>query len=99
MADPHTTTANDPVVSGVPYPVTRLDGTPARTVAEFVGDTTFLVHEAARQREVSGTGVLDVAATSVRFYQKDPQHEFRDVRVWRLEAGDGGFVARHDAAI
>ena len=99
MADPHSTTANDPVISGVPFPVTRPDGTAVQTVAEFVGDTTFLVHEAVRQREVSGTGVLDVSATSVRFYQKDPQHEFRDVRVWRLEAGGDGFTARHDAAI
>ena len=99
MADPHTTTATDPVVSGVPFPVTRPDGTAVQTVAEFVGDATFVVHEAARQRAVSGTGVLDVAATSVRFYQKDPEHEGRDVRVWRLEPGGGGFTARHDAAI
>lgn len=92
--------AIDSVVSGVPYAVTRSDGSPAATVAEFTGATAFLVHQAAQHSLICGTGVLDVAGTSVRFYQKDPQHDGRDVRIWRLQASeDAGVTARHDAAI
>ncbi len=92
-------TATDSVISGVPYAVTRADGTPAAAVLEFVGDTAFLVHQATQHSLVSGTGRLDVGGAEVRFYQKDPDHEGRDVRIWRLQATDTGVTARHDAAI
>lgn len=94
-----TDTATDSVISGVPYAVTRADGSPARTPAEFVGDTAFLVHQATQHSLICGTGVLDVAGDAVRFYQKDPDHEGRDVRIWRLVSEDSGVCARHDAAI
>ncbi|WP_157970626.1 hypothetical protein [Nakamurella deserti] len=91
--------ATDSVVSGVPYAVTRADGSPAGAVLEFVGDTAFLVHQAGRHSLVCGTGVLDAGGTDVRFYQKDPDHEGRDVRIWRLQSTGTGVTARHDAAI
>lgn len=95
-----TDSATDSVVSGVPYAVTRADGSPARTPAEFVGESAFLVHQASRHSLVSGVGVSAPGGDDVRFYQKDPQHEGRDVRIWLLRAEPGrGVIARHDAAI
>jgi hypothetical protein len=92
--------ATDSVVSGVPYAVTRSDGSPAAAVAEFVGEAAFLVHQAEQHSLVSGTGVLDVSGAAVRFYQKDPLHDGRDVRIWSLQVSDdSGVTARHDAAI
>ncbi|MEO5832858.1 MAG: hypothetical protein ABJA16_09030 [Nakamurella sp.] len=92
--------ATDAVVSGVPYAVSRADGTPALTAIEFVGDTTFRVHQAARHSWVSGVGVPGPTGGEVRFYEKDPTHEGRDVRVWRLQVLPGrGVTALHDAAI
>ena len=91
--------ATDSVISGVPYAVTKPDGSPATAVLEFVGDTSFLVHQATQHSLISGTGVLDVGGAEVRFYQKDPDHEGRDVRIWRLQAADSEITARHDAAI
>lgn len=92
--------ATDAVVSGVPYAVTRADGSPAVTAVEFVGDTTFRVHQAARHSLVSGVGVPSATGGDVRFYEKDPTHEGRDVRVWRIQVRPGaGVTAQHDAAI
>jgi hypothetical protein len=92
--------ATDSVISGVPYAVTRSDGSPAAGVADFVGDTDFLVHQAQQHSLVSGTGVLDDSGTAVRFYQKDPLHDGRDVRIWCVQdSDDTGVTARHDAAI
>ncbi len=92
--------ATDSVVSGVPYAVTRADGSPALALAEFVGDTAFRVHQAAQHSLISGSGMLTPGGDVVRFYQKDPGHEGRDIRVWRLQAIPGrGVTAQHDAAI
>lgn len=88
------------ISSGVPYGVSRPDGTVPRGVADFLGDSSFRIHQRDRHSLVTGTGALDDAGTGVRFYQKDHAHDGRDVRVWHLRpVPDGGFTAEHEAAI
>ena len=90
----------EPIASGTPYRVTHTDGQPPLAVTEFLGTHAFLIHQNRQHALVTGVGSLDAVGTGVRFYQKDPTHEGRDVRVWHLRAlPDNMCVAEHQAAI
>ncbi len=89
----------EPVISGVPYPITSAaaDEHPG-SLDQFVGTTSFTI----RVRElhiVYGQGTFD--GTSVRFYEKDHNGSGRDIRVWRITGPSGSgdlFQACHEAA-
>jgi hypothetical protein len=83
------------VISGVPYPVTAAaDGAPTALEA-FVGETDFTIDMAGRPYVVRGTGA--VLEGQVRFHEKFTPTG-KDVRVWHVVEGSGGFTAEHVAA-
>ena len=91
----------EPVISGVPYPVTSAAGdeTPG-SLDQFVGSTSFTI-QMQGLLVVHGCGSFD--GKSVRFYEKDHNGTGRDIRVWRITgpAGNdaaGRFLACHEAA-
>ena len=84
-----------PVISGLPYPVTSCDGAGPTDLDAFLGDTEFTVDLKGEPLLVRGHGSrLDQV---VRFHEKD-HIGGKDVRVWHVAARDGGFVAEHMAA-
>ncbi|MCU1500088.1 MAG: hypothetical protein JWM47_4041 [Acidimicrobiales bacterium] len=88
------------ISSGTPYRVTRTDGQPAMTAADFLGNGSFLIHLNDQHARIGGVGALDAVGTGVRFYEKDFDHEGRDVRIWHIRAmPDQQIVAEHEAAI
>lgn len=91
----------EPVISGVPYPITSAaDDEKPGSLDQFVGDTCFTI-QVRGLHVVHGHGAFD--GKSVRFYEKDHDGAGRDIRVWRItaptgtEAG-GAFQACHEAA-
>ena len=87
----------DPVISGVPYPITAMSSEKRPgSLEDFTGDTSFVIQmEAAHV--VCGHGALD--GDTVRFYEKDHDGTGKDIRVWRVSpAPEGGFRACHEAA-
>jgi hypothetical protein len=87
------------IASGVPYLATLPEGRPAVSVGDFLGSVSFLVHQRNQHSLVAGVGVLDNTGTAVRFYQKDSDHDGRDVRIWRIRLTGDRFTAEHLAAI
>jgi hypothetical protein len=86
------------IASAVPYTITGVGGRPASCNADFVGEVSFLIDIEGEPCQIDGVGSQD--GVGVRFYQKDPDHDGRDVRVWRICRVPGaGFVAEHAAAI
>jgi hypothetical protein len=84
-----------PVISGLPYPVTSYaDGKPTALDA-FLGDTQFTIDLKGDHLLVRGHGSRHDEV--VRFHEKD-HIGGKDVRVWHVSARDGGFVAEHMAA-
>lgn len=95
-----TPTTLDGISSGTQYRVTRTDGELPLSVADFVGDAAFLIHQAGQHLHIDGVGRLDPAGTGVHFHQKDPDHDGRDVRIWHIRSlPDHQTVAEHVAAI
>ena len=92
-----TFTADGPVESGCRYHVTEVDGHQPATLSDFAGDTRLtLVRDGMSQRLV-GDG--NRTGDGVRFYQKDPGPDDRDMRVWVItDGGDGTFLAEPVAA-
>jgi hypothetical protein len=85
-----------PVISGVPYPVTSCaSGEPADLEA-FLGDTEFTVDIGHGPLLVRGHGSRLEDAV-VRFHEKD-HIGGKDVRVWHVTPRDAGFLAEHVAA-
>jgi hypothetical protein len=88
------------ISSGTRYRVTRTDGHLPESAADFVGDTAFLIHQADQNLHIDGVGQLDPCGTGVHFFQKDPAHEGRDVRIWHIRPlPDNQVIAKHIAAI
>jgi hypothetical protein len=84
-----------PVISGLPYPVTSSAAGEPTGLDDFLGDTEFTVDLKGHPLLVRGHGSrLDEV---VRFHEKDHLGG-KDVRVWHVAARDGGFVAEHIAA-
>jgi hypothetical protein len=89
--------APDPVSSGRPYRVIAVDGQSPGALEQFVGDTAFTIGTEGMESTVCGLGTMH--ESGVRFYEKDVDHDGKDVRVWEISAGpDEGFSATPTAA-
>jgi len=89
--------ASECIVSGTSYAVTEVAGHTATNLHEFAGTTEFVVESGSQHHRVAGVG--DLKDDLVRFYEKDVDHEGRDVRVWKITSGAKGITAEHSAAI
>jgi hypothetical protein len=85
------------IISGIPYDVIEVGGHPASHLSDFEGDTEMVIAGRGEYHRVCGIGALREGA--VRFYEKDVDHEGKDVRVWTVSPESDHFVARHAAAI
>jgi hypothetical protein len=90
--------ASESVISGSPYAITEVAGHTATNLDEFTGSTEFVIENGGRHHHVGGVGGAR-HDDQVRFYEKDVDHEGRDVRVWTISSGSGRFLAEHVAAI
>lgn len=89
--------ADEAVGSGQLYPVTDVDGRTPRSLADFRGAVCVTLIRNGEAVQMLGEGCE--AQTGVRFHQKDPTRDGKDVRVWAItEALDGSFVASPAAA-
>ncbi len=86
------------IASAVSYAITGVGGQTASANADFVGDVSFLIEIHGEPCQIDGVGALD--GVGVRFYQKDEDHDGRDIRIWQICAVPGtGFMAAHAASI
>lgn len=84
-------TVADATASGLPYPVTTVNGESPRALEQFVGDGQFEVSKSGHQSVVRGVG--SIVGPAVRFHEKSDESG-KDVRVWLVAEGpDGTFVA------
>lgn len=92
-----TFTAADPVASGRSYQVTEVDGHLPNGLSDFAGETRLTLVRDDMTHRLVGDG--NTTGTRVRFHQKDPGPDDRDVRVWVItDGGDGTFLAEPVAA-
>ena len=88
---------DQPVVSGQSYSVMEVDGHRPTGLADFVGTTAITLFRDGHSHRLIGDG----AATSgtIRFHQKDPGPDDKDVRVWTItDHGAGTFLAEPAAS-
>jgi len=90
-----TSSAPRPVVSGKPYPISLVNDHPPRALAEFAGQTVFvLVLAGDDDYTVFGSGLS--TDDGVQVFEKDAQGAGRDIRVWVVrQDGAGAFTAEH----
>ena len=81
--------------SGVPYPVLEVHGRAPDGLADFAGQTSFLLDVDGEDYRVEGPGLEGDG--QVRVYEKDEQGYGKDIRVWTVRPStDGaGFAAEH----
>ena len=92
-----TFTAANPVGSGLSYRVTEVDGHPPNGLNDFAGQTRLTLVKGGMTHRLIGDG--NPTGTGVRFHQKDPGSDDRDVRVWAItDSGGGTFLAEPVAA-
>ncbi len=85
--------ADEPVGSGQQYPVTDVDGRTPSSLGNFTGDVCLTLIRNGHAVQMLGSGCA-VAGDGVRFHQKDPGPDRKDIRVWSIsQCGDGSFVA------
>jgi hypothetical protein len=85
-------TVEPPVASGQNYLVSSVGGHSPAALADFVGATEITLLKDGQVHLLIGGGAR-VSAT-VRFHQKDPGPDAKDVRVWTItDEGAGNFVA------
>ena len=90
--------ADQPVVSGQSYTVTAVDGHRPAALTDFIGTITVTLVRDGHRHHLIGDG----AATSgtIRFHQKDPGPDDKDIRVWTItNRGGGTFLAETAAAV
>ncbi len=85
-----TYSAPEPVISGIPYPVTTAGGEPATSLDAFVGTVEIVIDKHGTPYVIDGEGRL--RDDSVRVHEKNGKGG-KDVRVWRVYPGSEGFVA------
>lgn len=88
--------ATDPVVSGQPYRVVSVDGSPPSGLGQFVGEASFAIAKNGAEAQIGGQGSAD--GLTVRFHEKDVDHAGRDVRTWQIAEADDDFSATPIAA-
>ncbi len=81
--------ADEPVGSGQQYPVTDVDGRSPLSLESFAGDVCLTLIRNGSAVQMLGSGCA-VAGDGVRFHQKDPGPDGKDIRVWTITAGAGG---------
>lgn len=86
-----TYTTPEPVISGVPYPVTDVGGNPAAELTDFVGTVEFQIDKNGSPYVIIGEG--RERDDAVRVHEKNGRGG-KDVRVWRVYRGpDDSFLA------
>jgi hypothetical protein len=84
-------TSPEPVISGVPYPVTVVGGKPAKGLDDFVGTIEIQIDKNGSPYVIDGEGRHRDDA--VRVHEKNGRGG-KDIRVWRVYTGpDGRFLA------
>jgi hypothetical protein len=89
--------ADEPAISGACYTVVDVDGHPPAALADFARDAAMTLLMNGQTRRVIGSGVN--RSGSVRFHQKDPGLDGKDVRVWTITVRGDLFLAEPAAAI
>lgn len=85
--------SHDPVGSGQLYPVTDVDGRTPLSLDSFSGDVCVTLIRNGNAVQMLGSG-CSVAGDGVRFHQKNPGPDGKDIRVWTITEGpDGTFLA------
>lgn len=84
-----------PVVSGMKYRVRQVRGHDPRELADFAGQTSFVLTVDEEDYEVRGPG-LEIDGV-VRVFEKDEFGHGKDIRVWTVcrEADGDVFTAEH----
>jgi len=86
--------APDPVISGIPYVVVEVDGTPPDTVGGLAAAEELVIEGRTGRHVVRGEG--SGTDDGVRFHEKAGPGG-KDVRVWNIRRGsDGVIVALSD---
>ena len=80
-------TVDEPVISGECYTVVEVGGHRPEALADFAGDSVMTLLRNGQTRRVVGAGTE--TAGSVRFHQKDPGPDGKDVRVWTITVRGG----------
>jgi hypothetical protein len=89
--------ADEPAISGACYTVVDVDGHPPAALADFARDAAMTLLMNGQTRRVIGSGAH--RSGSVRFHQKDPGPDGKDVRVWTITVRGDLFLAEPVAAI
>jgi hypothetical protein len=86
------------VVSGKRYEVRRVQDHAPRELADFAGQTTFILDLEGEDYVVWGAGVR--ANGVVRVFEKDEQGYGKDIRVWsvRQDPVSASFTAEHSVS-
>lgn len=88
--------AADPVSSGRPYPVVRVDDREPSSLADFVGRVTVSLDCDGREQVITGLGAEH--GEFIRLHEKDVGTD-KDVRMWRIMPTPvAGFAAETIAA-
>lgn len=83
--------AGDPVSSGRPYPVVKVNGRIPASLADFVGHLSVVIDCGGTEQIITGIG--DRRVDLVRFHEKD-LGTGKDVRMWQIDsANPSGFAA------
>jgi hypothetical protein len=83
----YSTSPPQPVVSGVPYPVTEVNGAPVAGLSDFVGTAVIRIDKDGTPYVIDGEG--RERDGGVRVHEKNGPGG-KDVRVWRVYTGPGG---------
>jgi len=81
-----TFSAPEPVVSGIPYPVQTVDGSPATSLEDFAGTVEIQIDKHGDPYVIDGEGL--VRDDAVRVHEKNGKGG-KDLRVWRVYREDG----------
>ena len=76
--------APEPVISGVPYPVTEVGGATARDLDDFVGTVEIVIDKHGEPYLINGEG--RVRDDAVRVHEMNGPGG-KDLRVWRVYRG------------
>ena len=83
--------APEPVISGIPYPVSQVGGAPATTLEDFVGTVEIVIDKHGTPYTINGEG--GARDDTVRVHEKNGPGG-KDLRVWRVyRGGDDEFLA------
>jgi hypothetical protein len=89
-----TMATDGPVISGLAYAVTEIDGRPPTGLSDCVGERTMTLVGNGLSHRVRGTGIDHLGG--IRFHQKDLGPDGKDVRVWTItDPHHDVLLARH----